>query len=103
MLGLFPSVSGDLMYSGLKNDDLAQAQKEGNQQWIKSTQIEIDSFRQIERVWLSYRDLQCKAAGQLYEGGSIRPMIESMCLTDLTEHRITDIKSIYENGDRKLD
>ncbi len=84
-------------------DELTQAQKEGNEQWIKSTQLEMDSFRQIERAWLSYRDLQCKAAGQLYEGGSMRPMIESMCLTDLTEHRITDIKNIYENGDRKLD
>jgi uncharacterized protein YecT (DUF1311 family) len=84
-------------------DDLARARKEADQQQIKFTQREITSLRQTERAWLSYRDLQCKAAGRLYEGGSMRPMIESACLTTLTEHRIADIKSIYEDGERKLD
>jgi hypothetical protein len=33
----------------------------------------------------------------------MRPMIESQCLAALTEHRIADLKSVYEDGDRKLD
>lgn len=33
----------------------------------------------------------------------MRLMIESQCLTTLTDHRIADLKSIYEDGDRKLD
>jgi hypothetical protein len=34
---------------------------------------------------------------QQYAGGSMRPMIESQCLTTPTEHRIADLKSIYED------
>jgi uncharacterized protein YecT (DUF1311 family) len=63
----------------------------------------IASLREAERTWISYRDIQCKAAAQQYEGGSAAPMIYSQCLTTLTEHRTADIKSIYEEGDRKLD
>jgi uncharacterized protein YecT (DUF1311 family) len=63
----------------------------------------VENLKQAERAWLGYRDIQCKAAGQQYEGGSMRPMIESQCLTALTEHRIADLKSVYEDEDRKLD
>jgi hypothetical protein len=30
-------------------------------------------------------------------------MIYSRCLTTLTEDRLADLKSIYEDGDRKLE
>jgi len=84
-------------------DDLAQAQKEADQQQTRWAQTEMSSLKQAERAWLSYRDLQCKAAGQRNEGGSMQPLIETECLTTLTEHRIAEIKSIYEDGDRKLE
>ena len=84
-------------------DDLARAQKAGDQRQTKYERTAITSLKEAERAWLSYRDIQCKAAGQQYEGGSMSPMIYSQCLTTLTEHRIADLKSIYEDGDRKLD
>jgi uncharacterized protein YecT (DUF1311 family) len=52
---------------------------------------------------MSYRDIPCEAAAQQYEGGSVASMIYSQCLTTLTEHRRADLKSVYEDGDRKLD
>ena len=84
-------------------DDLARAQKQGDQKQIKYEETAIASLREAERTWISYRDIQCKAAAQQYEGGSMAPMIYSQCLTTLTEHRTADLKSIYEDGDRKLD
>jgi uncharacterized protein YecT (DUF1311 family) len=84
-------------------DDLARAQKEGDQKQIKYEETAMASLREAERTWISYRDIQCKAAAQQYEGGSMAPMIYSQCLTTLTEHRTADLKSIYEDGDRKLD
>jgi uncharacterized protein YecT (DUF1311 family) len=84
-------------------DDLVRARKALDQTRIKDEQSEIASLKDAERAWLSYRDVQCKAASQRYEGGSMRPMIYSQCLTTLTEHRIADLKSVYEDGDRKLD
>jgi uncharacterized protein YecT (DUF1311 family) len=85
------------------SDDLALAQKEGDQNQIKYEQTALASLKEAERVWLSYRDLQCKAAGQQYEGGSMAPMIYSQCLKTLTTHRIADLKSVYEDGDRTLE
>jgi uncharacterized protein YecT (DUF1311 family) len=84
-------------------DDLARAQKQGDQNQMKYEEAAIASLKEAERAWISYRDIQCKAAAQQYEGGSMAPMIYSQCLTTLTEHRTADLKSIYEDGDRKLD
>jgi uncharacterized protein YecT (DUF1311 family) len=83
--------------------DLARTQKAGDETQVKYEQAGIDNLKKAEREWLSYRDVQCKAAGQLYEGGSMSPMIYSKCLRALTEHRIVDLKTVYENGDQKLD
>jgi uncharacterized protein YecT (DUF1311 family) len=84
-------------------DDQTLAEKQGNQPQIKYEQTALASLKEAERAWLAYRDLQCSAAGQQYEGGSMRPMIQSQCLTTLTEHRIADLKSVYEDGDQKLE
>ncbi len=83
--------------------DLTRAGKEGDQRQIEYEKTAIAALLQAERAWLNYRDVQCKAAGQQYEGGSMKPLIEARCLTTLTEHRIVDLKSVYENGDRKLE
>lgn len=84
-------------------DDLARAQKQGDQNQVKYEETAIRSLKEAERAWISYRDIQCKAAAQQYEGGSMAPMIYAQCLTALTEHRTADLKSIYEDGDRRLD
>jgi uncharacterized protein YecT (DUF1311 family) len=84
-------------------DDLARAQKQADQKEMKYEEAAIASLKEAERTWLSYRDIQCKAAAQQYEGGTMAPMIYSQCLTTVTEHRTADLKSIYEDGDRKLD
>ena len=83
--------------------DLVRAQEQNDQRQIKYEETAATSLEEAERTWLSYRDIQCKAAAQQYEGGSMAPMIYSQCLTKLTEHRIADLKGIYESGDRKLD
>ena len=84
-------------------DDLARVQKQGDQKQTKYEETAMASLKEAERTWISYRDIQCKAAAQQYEGGSMAPMIYSQCLTTVTEHRTADLKSIYEDGDRKLD
>src|SRR5215475_1287773 len=84
-------------------DDLIRAQKQNDQAQIEYEETAMASLKEAERTWLSYRDIQCRAAAQQYEGGSMAPMIYSQCLTKLTEHRTADLKSIYEDGKRKLD
>ena len=50
-------------------DDLASAQKRGDQKQTKYEETAIASLKESERAWISYRDIQCKAAAQEYEGG----------------------------------
>jgi len=84
-------------------DDLERAQKAGHTRQRDYEQNAVSSLKEAERAWLSYRNIQCKAAGHQYEGGSMSPMIYSQCLTTLTDHRIADLTSIYEGGNQKLE
>jgi uncharacterized protein YecT (DUF1311 family) len=63
----------------------------------------IDDLKSAQAAWVKYRDLQCRAAGQQYQGGSIQPLVVNQCLTLVTEHRIEEIKEAYEIGGRKLE
>lgn len=54
------------------------------------------ALRDAQRAWIPYRDAACTAEGQLYEGGSIRPLIEYACMATLTERRTQDMRLAYE-------
>lgn len=84
-------------------NDLAESKKSKDPHQVSYLQEGIDRLKDAERAWLSYRDIQCKAAAHEYEGGSMAPMIYSDCLKTLTDQRIDALKKIYEDGDRKLE
>ena len=50
-------------------------------------------LKQVEAAWLKYRDANCEFVADQYKGGSIRPMIEAMCLADVTRNRTTELKN----------
>ena len=56
-------------------DDLERAQKQGDQKEIRYEETAIASLKEAERTWISYRDIQCKAAAQpvLLRLNSIHP------------------------------
>jgi len=81
--------------------DLAQAGSDQAQK--QSAQAAIDDLKAAELAWIKYRDLQCEAASQQYQGGTMASMIHSICMSMSTGHRIDEIKQAYENGDRKLE
>jgi uncharacterized protein YecT (DUF1311 family) len=55
-----------------------------------------EALRAAQRTWIAYRDAACNAEGQLYEGGSIRPLIENTCKATLTTRRTQDMRATYE-------
>jgi uncharacterized protein YecT (DUF1311 family) len=57
----------------------------------------LEDLRAAARAWISYRDAQCEAARQRFEGGSMAPMIYSRCMWRATEHRIEDLKEAYND------
>ena len=44
-------------------------------------------------LWREYRDIQAEFAGDMYQGGSIRPLIYNEAYTRLTEERIAALIS----------
>jgi len=55
------------------------------------------SFDEAEAAWSNYRDLACKAAGEQYEGGTIRPSIEMGCRITITHHHIDELWAVYSD------
>jgi len=49
-------------------------------------------LKEAELAWLKYRDGNCEFVSSEYEGGSIRPMIHSFCLADVTRARTAELK-----------
>ncbi len=42
---------------------------------------------EAQRAWLKYRDAACEVHASPFEGGSLQPLIYSVCMNDLTTHR----------------
>lgn len=53
-----------------------------------------------QTAWLKYRDAHCEFVGDQYKGGSIRPMIYSFCLADVTRNRTAELKGQIEDRDQ---
>jgi uncharacterized protein YecT (DUF1311 family) len=54
-------------------------------------------FDDAETAWHSYREMACKAAGDQYEGGTIRPSIEMSCSLTLTRHHMDELWVLYSD------
>jgi uncharacterized protein YecT (DUF1311 family) len=55
----------------------------------------IQRLKSAQRAWLTYRDLHCSIARDQYEGGSMAPMVWSMCMETVTQHRIEELNAAY--------
>jgi len=47
-----------------------------------------------QRTWLSYRDQTCELEAGLYEGGTIAPMIYSICIQEATLARNERLRAL---------
>lgn len=55
-------------------------------------------LRQAQRAWLPYRDAACAAEADIFEGGSLRPLILYSCMAALTNERTRHLISIQDYG-----
>jgi len=82
--------------------DLADAEDSKDADLTKYNQQAIEKLKAAEKVWIQYRDLHCDAARHQIMGGSMSPMVWGYCMAETTLDRIKELKSAYEDGDRKL-
>lgn len=59
-----------------------------------------EKLREVQRAWLSFRDLNCDFQSADYQGGSIYSLVQSSCLTEMTKQRTKDLKATLEEADR---
>lgn len=106
-----------LLLAGLSNPSFGQSQMELNRNasiaFKKSdakmtsvyntvmaslqTQDQKNDLLQAQRAWIKYKETHCGAFAKQYEGGSIKPMIYSICLKEVTDERIVQLNKYLEN------
>ncbi|WP_428429581.1 lysozyme inhibitor LprI family protein [Pararhizobium sp.] len=54
-----------------------------------------------QRAWVAFRDAECSFSASGVSGGSVYPMIYSLCLDGLTQTRVKDLQTYLacEEGD----
>lgn len=65
----------------------------------KAAKREDPLFAQMQkahRSWLTYREDQCEIFSQMFEGGSIRPLVVNTCLTEITVARNRELMAMLE-------
>jgi uncharacterized protein YecT (DUF1311 family) len=81
-------------------DKLAKMEKQ-LAQLRENVQVAIEPqkkilYQQAQLAWESFRLANCNSARSLFEGGTMSPIVFLQCTTGMTEHRIQQIKQIYE-------
>jgi uncharacterized protein YecT (DUF1311 family) len=66
----------------------------------KLEEEEKAQLKNAQTAWLKYRDLNCEFVADQYKGGTIRPMIAAICLTDVTNNRTTELKAQIKDRDQ---
>lgn len=55
----------------------------------------LAKLKAAEVAWIHYRDAQCDAAEQQFEGGTISTSVRLGCLKDLTDQRTRELQHTY--------
>ena len=80
------------------SEDAARADKELNDVYkllmSKMAQAEKENLRKAQRLWIQFRDTQCKFEYEFYMPGSIAPMIACQCHARMTKTRIKELREM---------
>jgi uncharacterized protein YecT (DUF1311 family) len=57
---------------------------------------ELSKLKEAQRLWVQFRDANCSAEHELYEGGSAASMVKLACLEAMTRHRTEELKVMYD-------
>lgn len=55
-------------------------------------------LKEVQLLWLKYRDKNAEFAASLYEGGSIAPMVHAGAMTSATQARVEELKGFFPEG-----
>jgi uncharacterized protein YecT (DUF1311 family) len=61
---------------------------------------EKTQLKNAQTAWLKYRDTNCEFVADQYKGGTMRPMIAAICLTDMTDNRTKELTTQMKERDQ---
>ena len=74
----------------------AQARMAEREGVLKSHEATVlEKLKTAQLAWTHYRDAQCDAAEQQFEGGTIAPSVGAGCRRTLAEQRIKELHDTY--------
>jgi uncharacterized protein YecT (DUF1311 family) len=56
-------------------------------------------IKEVERLWIKFRDAHCEFAASGFEGGSMQPLIQYSCLLEITEERTKHLENLLSDYD----
>ena len=89
--------------SAMLQQSADDAKQQKDDALARQAEMAVQKLRAAQNAWTQYRVLQCDAVRQQFERGSIAPLEWATCMMETTNHRIAELKSGYEIGDRKLE
>lgn len=57
----------------------------------------LEALRNAQRAWITFRDAQCEYEAYEVFGGTMQPMVGSLCLARLTRERIEVLSRALES------
>jgi uncharacterized protein YecT (DUF1311 family) len=71
------------------------------QQVVRASGGSDAKLKAAQLAWLKFRDSECDYEASMYDGGSMRPMVYSFCLRDVTAARTGQLRdALKELQDR---
>jgi uncharacterized protein YecT (DUF1311 family) len=61
----------------------------------RNPNLQTQNLQSAERRWMAYRDAQCKAQLELFEGGTAGLIDHLGCLIEMTRQRTAELKRVY--------
>ena len=61
---------------------------------------EKSQLKEVQLIWIKYRDANCEFVADRFKGGTMRPMVLAFCLAELTSQRTVQLRN--EIKERKL-
>jgi uncharacterized protein YecT (DUF1311 family) len=55
----------------------------------------LSNLKNAQRLWIQFRNANCSAEYDLYEGGTAGPTVKSACLEAMTRRRTEELNTMY--------
>lgn len=82
----------DIVAAAKSRDEYVAGEVEGTD--VPTT---LEALRAAQRAWIRFRDAQCEYEAYEVFGGSMQPMVGSLCLARLTRERIEVLSQTLES------